>query len=84
MAKLTRIEKMNLAKNFGTIIFKGRKYWLAQNAYISGTNENPYYEALAYNSKNQACNVYWEIIDHEPDDESNACNWAKPVNVNIY
>jgi len=57
---------------------------LTQNAYVTGSLEAPYYTAHALDKDGNEYEVRWKIICDDFDnleDESNACNWAKPSSI---
>ena len=64
-----------------TIIkLKDNEYTLTQEAYLSGTPEDPYYTALSLAKNGQVYQVIWDIYpEHfDCDDASNACDWNNP------
>ena len=67
--------------------FENEYYALIQDAYIDGSNEEPYYtaSAICLTGKNigKPCKIYWEItLDEEywknSTDESEMCDWNNP------
>jgi len=69
-----------------TVKFENEKYQLTQDAYIAGTNEQPYYTAAATligGDPNDSYRVVWGIIEgaEDAEDESECCDWANPANV---
>ena len=48
-------------KNYGTVTYKGKEYMLTQQAYITGTNEEPYYLANAIDSEGNEYEVEWYL-----------------------
>ena len=54
---------------------------LSSEAFLSGTTEDPYYEAYATDPTGNRYNIRWEILDAESDDESNRCDWDKPYSI---
>lgn len=73
------------------VTFEGIEYTLTQQAYITGTHENPYYEASAIDSEGNEVTVTWDIKEHWLnedgalngllEDEGEACDWDNPVSV---
>lgn len=64
--------------------FENKEYTLTQEAYITGNNENPYYEAAAVDENGEKYMVIWYILDNynpEDGDEGEACDWESPSNV---
>ncbi len=53
---------------------------LTQNAYISGTQDHPYYTAQAVDRHGNEYTVVWDIINNG-DDESNNCDWDNPASI---
>lgn len=50
------------------------------------TIQDPYiiektYKAIALDQDDNQYDVEWEIINHETTDESESCNWEKPISV---
>ena len=73
-----------LEKKFGTAVeFDGKKYWLTQDAYLTGQLEAPYYEAAAINKAGARYMVYWDILPeiniHYIEDEHECCDWDNPT-----
>ena len=50
--------------NYGTVTHNGKEYTLTQQAYIVGSNEDPYYIANATDSKGNEYEVEWELNEH--------------------
>lgn len=71
--------------------FEGKEYTLTQEAYLTGTHENPYYEASGIDSEGNEVTITWEIKEHWLnnegalngllEDEGEACDWDNPVSV---
>ena len=89
-------EKLNqyyleVVKMTQTVKFEGKEFTLTQDAYVDGTNENPYYKAAGIDSDGNKVIVKWEMYPHwfnedglhnsEMEDEGDACDWDKPVDV---
>ncbi len=75
-----------LEKKFGAaVVFEGVKYWLTQNAYITGPLDSPYYEASAIDASGNHYTIYWDILPeidiNDIQDESECCDWDNPSNV---
>ena len=54
---------------------------ITQDAYITGTNDDPYYEGTAIGKDGKEYGITWEILeDYVPGNgEEYACDWSKPV-----
>jgi len=75
----------------GAVSWEGVEYALTNNANI---NDNDTYKAIGvsmdmlneagenpkewFESSDGAVEIYWDIINSESDDESDACYWDKP------
>lgn len=78
-----------MEKKFGAVGFNFNKYVLIQDAHLDGTGDDAAYFADAIkvgdlpdsNGCIQVYSVEWKIIDQETEDESLACDWEKPVDV---
>jgi hypothetical protein len=126
---MTKIERMELAKENGTVVFEGKKYWLKQQAHVDnyGTDGGVRYYASAVDRFGHDVMIAWnttvawdelgrglsliekindaenngedclsekhdleQIIENYGDpetyhfDESDACDWNNPVDVEIY
>lgn len=57
----------------------GREFRTTQDPYITDDGES--YKAEAISSFGDEVTVYWEVIDNETTDESEACDWDNPVTV---
>lgn len=74
-----------------TVKFEGKEITLTQEAYLTGTQEAPYYEATGTDQEGNEVTVKWEIkpqwlsedgtLNGELEDESDACDWDSPVEV---
>ena len=69
----------------------GKIIYASQQAYLEGTDEEPYYRAAGYLSTDDVAHsatveIIWiqypEYKDHE--DASDHCNWDKPVSITHY
>ena len=69
--------------NYGKVTYEGKEYILIQQAYIAGTNEEPYYLATAIDNEGNEYEVEWELNEDAGlvEDESTACDWDRPVDV---
>jgi len=89
-------EKLNkyyleVVKMTQTVTFEGKEITLTQDAYLDGTHEASYYQASGVDTDGNDVIVKWEIYEHwlnedgslngELEDESDACDWDKPVDV---
>ena len=79
-----------LAAEFGSVSFRGVAYALTQDAYITGTHEDPRYEAGAITREAVAGTsfdgeashmIVWDVLNPDCEDASDACNWAEPISV---
>lgn len=75
--------KENNMTNYGKVTYEGKEYILIQQAYIAGTNEEPYYLATAIDNEGNEYEVEWELNEDAGlvEDESTACDWDRPVDV---
>ena len=66
-----------------TIEYKGTKLTLDQDAYITGTHEEPYFEAQAHDEQGNEYMVTWYPKDWDESeiDASDACDWDNPDEV---
>lgn len=67
-----------------TIEYKGLKLTLDQDAYITGTHEEPYFEAQAHDEQGNEYMVTWypkSDWDESDIDASDACDWDNPDEV---
>lgn len=67
-----------------TIEYNGIKLILDQDAYISGSHEEPYFEAQAHDEQGNKYMVTWYPKDWDESeiDASDACDWDNPDEVN--
>ncbi len=76
-----------LEKEFSSVKFEGKKYILSQFAYLTGTHDEPYYEAYAYGLDYKTYLVKWVITadinspDYDVDNSDDDCDWANPISV---
>lgn len=71
--------------------FEGKEITLTQDAYLDGTHAAPHYQAAGVDAAGNEVIVKWEILEHwlnedgslngELEDESDACDWDNPVEV---
>lgn len=70
-----------LERKYYAIDWNGTKIYLTQMAYICG-GDDAYYKASAIDEDFNEYTVEWDIrpehIEHEYDDEGDACNWDEP------
>lgn len=68
---------------FKMIEYKGIKLTLDQDAYITGTHEEPYFEAQAHDEQGNEYMVTWYPKDWDESeiDASDACDWDNPDEV---
>ncbi|MDW0112195.1 hypothetical protein QT711_03295 [Sporosarcina saromensis] len=93
LATALKLEKYYLEEmgKMEKVTFEGIEYTLTQEAYLTGTHGNPYYEASGIDADGNEVTVTWEIKDHWLDkdgilnglleDESEACDWDNPMSV---
>lgn len=81
------LEKMK--NENGYFELDGKEYILTQQAYLDGTNDHPYYQAMAICTADKAdedgyqpaYKVIWNLLknyDPEITEEDIACNWDEP------
>jgi hypothetical protein len=72
-----------LEAQWGTVEHEGSTWYLTQQPYIAGTDERPWYEAIAINLYGDAALIKWTVTDEWEDieDESDVCQWDKPAGV---
>lgn len=81
-----------LLPDYGTVTYKGRTYLLMQDPYPSDyidhiTNNDDHYLASAIDDQGNSYEVIWETClewdagEWEAGDESDACDWERPVSV---
>ena len=73
----TKIEKF-------TVNGKTYEVELAQEPYLTGTSDNPYYEGRAVDAEENGYIVRWDVLgEYDPadGDEGLACEWNKPVSI---
>ena len=61
-----------MKKDYGTLNHKGKTLTLMQDAYLDTDN---FYTAHAIDDDDNDYQIFWEIITHDCDDQSDACNW---------
>ena len=57
---------------------------LAQEPYLTGTSDNPYYEGRAVDAEENGYIVRWDVLgEYDPadGDEGLSCEWNKPVSI---
>ena len=96
MTTLNQTQFDNWKLENGAVIWEGVEYALTNNAHI---NDNDTYKAIGVSmdmlneagenpkewsaSSDAVAEIYWDIINNESDDESEACDWDKPSEVVI-
>ncbi|WP_270649078.1 hypothetical protein [Limosilactobacillus mucosae] len=65
------------------LTYNGIKLILDQDAYITGTHEEPYFEAQAHDEQGNEYMVTWYPKDWDESeiDASDACDWDNPDEV---
>lgn len=78
----------NKLKKHGSVVVDNEKYLLTQDVYIDGTDEDPYYTALAVKEWDYEENLYeiiWEIQYEDdgsmPENEDEMCDWDNPAKI---
>lgn len=62
------------------ILHDGKRYILAQQAYVS--DDGTTYEAHAYDARGKEYQLYWTVISPCTDgDEGSACDWGNPSRI---
>lgn len=74
-----------LEDRWGSVEHEGSTWYLTQQPYIAGTDERPWYEAIAIDINGDAVLIKWAVADHWKDieDESERCEWDKPASVTV-
>ena len=65
-------------------LYQEKKLTLQDDAYLSGSMENPYYKAYAEDEQGNEFFIIWaakEDYDAEEQDESDACDWDNPIEI---
>jgi hypothetical protein len=74
-----RTEEAKIITNLGSVICEGKEFFLQQEAYLDQdfnfSGAKYYYTALGRTLDNTKCNLRWEIINSECEDEGEACDW---------
>ena len=65
--------------DYGTTTYNGVTLTLTQYAYLDGPDGDAVYTATAKDASGNVWRVRWEILNHDCDDESNACDWDAPA-----
>jgi len=98
MTTLVMISKINgeelnsLAKSAGTFEQDGQTYVLLQQAYADNNkHQEAAFFATAVKIGDEIVDglvptymVEWEIIDHDTEDDGNACDWDNPISITAY
>ena len=61
----------------------GDVYTVVENAYITLLDDEAVYTALAV-CKGVTWRIYWQIVNDDCEDESNACDWTDPYKIVRY
>jgi len=74
-----------LGDKFGIVEYEDTTWYLTQQPYILGADERPWYEAVAINIYGDTARIEWDVVDgwKEIEDESDVCDWDRPVSVTI-
>jgi hypothetical protein len=68
-----------------TVRYKGKEYTLTSDPYVAHTCgmmcNLKYYEAYAKDSEDEEYFVRWYDVDWDCEDESDACDWEIPCEV---
>lgn len=60
----------------GTVNYKGEEIALMQEPYLWHLcNRGDHYKALGLKKDGSEVSIWWPIINHDCEDESNACDW---------
>lgn len=77
-------ERMETKMEKFTVNGKTYEVELAQEPYLTGTSDNPYYEGRAVDAEENGYIVRWDVLgEYDPadGDEGLACEWNKPVSI---
>lgn len=77
---------------FGSFVLEdGKIVNLCQQAYMDGTNENPYYRAAGYlasenpeDETGPTVSVTWDCTNYDAEEESDCCDWDAPESIVHY
>lgn len=61
----------------------GDVYTVVEDAYITLLDDEEVYTALAV-CKGVTWRIYWQIVNDDCEDESNACDWMEPYKIVRY
>ncbi len=65
-----------MIKDYSSLDYKGKTLTLMQDAYLDGDCDgNGYYTAHAIDDDDNDYQIFWEIINHDCEDQSSACDW---------
>jgi len=74
-----------MKKNFGSVYFEGKEYYLSGEAYACGAgSDSDKYAAPAVDLEGNEYKVYWEILPEDGwnvNDESGHCDWDSPCEI---
>ncbi|MGG3987467.1 hypothetical protein [Bacillus smithii] len=59
--------------------WEGKELRTVQDPYVSDDGDT--YTAVAIDENNNEYQVYWEVINSDTTDESETCDWDKPIEV---
>lgn len=65
------------------IEYAGDVYTVVEDAYITLLDDEAFYTALAV-SGGVTWRIYWQIVNDDCEDESNACDWTEPYKIVRY
>ncbi|MFB7817401.1 hypothetical protein ACFC0X_24930 [Paenibacillus chitinolyticus] len=77
---MTNFNELN-SSNSTVITWEDQVLKTTQDPYVSDDGDT--YIAHAVDEQNNEYIIKWEVIDHETDDESSACNWYEPISVTL-
>lgn len=60
---------------YGRVEHKGKILRLAQQPYIDGSHEDPFYTAIALDEEDNEYEIVWHDANLDVDDQMDACNW---------
>lgn len=63
--------------------YAGDVYTVVENAYITLLDDEAVYTALAV-SGGVTWRIYWQIVNGDCEDESDACDWMEPYKIVRY
>ncbi|MET3505554.1 hypothetical protein [Halalkalibacter oceani] len=75
---MKKFEELN-SGNSTIVEFEGKEYRTLQDAYVS--DDGSEYKAHAVDENDKEYMIYWETINFDTSDESEACDWDNPIRV---